>query len=180
MSVAGSVLSVWQLAVNQNADVLLVVEKVVQAVGSESIAPLGFQSVPVQAGNNGAVGLAVGILLKDAADNLRLILADLQLPILNHVTQSGLAAGVLTVASHKAHLLHGLLAALQCPNLIKQCHAALGQKIGGIAQVFADNRLRDGYHLDAHGGQLIAESKPRGHFAEHAALVIDNHCIADT
>lgn len=177
VGVAGAIGGVEGLAIDQRADVFLVVQQVVQGVASEGSAPLGFDAVLVEPVNDLLVGAAGGVLLENSPDGGGFLRADNQLSFLDIVAQGRLAAGVLAVFGHVLHLFHDLLPGLQGPDLIKQRHAALGQKIGWVAEIAADHGLGDADHGHTHGGQLIPEGEPGRHLAEHPGLVVDYHGV---
>lgn len=177
VGVAGAVRGVEGLAIDQGADIFFVVQQVVEGVAAEGTAPLGFDSIPVQAVNDLFVRAAGGVLLKNSPDGGGFLRADNQLPVLDTVAKGRLAAGVLAVACHVLHLFHDLLPGLQGPDLIKQRHAALGQKIGWVAEIAADHGLGDADNGHAHGDQLVTEGKPCRHFPEHPGLVVDHHGV---
>ena len=112
VGVAGAVRGVEGLAIDQRADIFLIVQQIVEGVASEGAAPLCFDAVPVQAVNDYLVGAAGGIFLKNSPDGGGFLRADHQFPVLDIVAKGWLSAGVLAVAGHVLHLFHDLLAGL--------------------------------------------------------------------
>ena len=112
MTVSGAVLPVGDCAVYQDADIFFIFQKIVKTVVSKGVSSLGFQPIGVQTGDNFPVAAAVGVLLENPPHNLCFLWLDGKTAVHNLVTQGGFAAGMLAVAGHEAHFLHGFLPGL--------------------------------------------------------------------
>ena len=149
-----------------------------QTVRPERAARLRAPSLGVEPLDDLPIRPPGGIVPEDDAHSLSLRLADLDFTVNDDIPERGHTAGILPLLGHPAHFLADLLPGLQYPHLIHKRHAALRHERRRVAQIAADHRLSHRYHPDAKTLQTLAQRKPRGHFAEHTALVIDNDRIS--
>lgn len=164
-------------AIAEHPDVLLIFQKIVQTVRPESAAALGTPPGRVQPGDNLPIAGAAGVGGEDLAHNGGLGLTDHEAAVPDLKAESGLPAGKLSAFGHEPHFLHYLLPRLEGPALRENGRDSLAHKIRGVPQVAAYHRLRDGDDAGAEPVQLGAEREPGRHFAEHTALIVDDHGI---
>ena len=143
MGVALPALVVGMRAIGHPANILIIMQEIVEAVAAKGAAPLGTDAVPVEPLNDLPIAPPGGVLSKDPLDNLRLCRIDLQ-PLVHYaITEGWLASGVLAGAGLVAQGVNHFLAGLEHPKLIDEGHTALRNKISGVPEVAANVRLRD-------------------------------------
>ena len=177
MTVPAAVRALLRPSIGQHADILLILQQIVQTVRPERAARLRAPPLGVEPLDDLPIRPSGGIVPEDDAHRLGLRLADLDPAVDDDIPERGHAAGILPLLSHPAHFLADLLPGLQNPHLIHKRHAALRHERRRVAQIAADHRLSHRYYPDAETLQTLTQREPRGHFAKHTALIIDNDRI---